>query len=286
MNSSAQLAYTAPSRSAPAPSKVTAVPWASACRATTPPRLGTDSRLGSVSNRVLLPMRVRLLHPRRPLHLPRLLSLVTAFWLAGQSLAGAETRYISDQCEVPLRAGESLKYKVRRTLTTGTPLEVLGSNDKSGYARVKTEDGLIGFVASDRLQVEPAARDQVAGLEAKVEELEARFAALPPSLQEVQASLEATLADKRRLEEELLSIRQAAGDAPRILRERGELRQTVADLTRQVAELEQINRELDHSNNQRWFLIGGGVIVGGILIGFFLPQVRLGRRARAFDSRL
>jgi SH3 domain protein len=84
----------------------------------------------------------------------------------------------------------------------------------------------------------------------------------------------------------LLSIRQAAGDAPRILRERGELRQTVADLTRQVAELEQINRELDHSNNQRWFLIGGGVIIGGILLGFFLPQVRLGRRSRTFDSRI
>ena len=223
-----------------------------------------------------------------PSRLPSLLMALwmAVPWLAAPSLAGAETRYISDQCEVPLRAGESLKYKVRRTLTTGTPLEVLGSNDKSGYARVKTEDGLIGFVASDRLQVEPAARDQVAGLEAKVQELEARFAALPPSLQEVQASLEASLADKRRLEEELLSIRQAAGDAPRILRERGELRQTVADLTRQVAELEQINRELDHSNNQRWFLIGGGVIVGGILIGFFLPQIRLGRRGRAFDSRL
>jgi len=182
---------------------------------------------------------------------------LTALGLLATSQASAETYYVSDHCEVPFRAGESLKYKVRRTLSTG-----------------------------DRLQVEPVARDQVAGLEAKIQELEARFAALPPSLQEVQVTLDATLADKRRLEEELLSIRQAAGDAPRILRERGELRQTVADLTRQVAELEQINRELDHSNNQRWFLIGGGVIVGGILLGFFLPQVRFGRRSRTFDSRI
>jgi SH3 domain protein len=211
---------------------------------------------------------------------------LAALGLLATSQASAETYYVSDHCEVPLRAGESLKYKVRRTLSTGTPLEILGRNDKSGYSRVKTTDGLVGFVASDQLQVEPVARDQVAGLEAKVQELEARFAALPPSLQEVQVTLDATLADKRRLEEELLSIRQAAGDAPRILRERGELRQTVADLTRQVAELEQINRELDHSNNQRWFLIGGGVIVGGILLGFFLPQVRFGRRSRTFDSRI
>jgi len=212
--------------------------------------------------------------------------LLLLLCLGAAPLAMAETRYVTDQFEIPLRAGESLKYKVLRNLPSGTPLEVLSSNAKSGYSRVRTLDGRTGFVASDRLQDEPIPRDQVAVLEAKVADFQEKFDKLPPSLKEVQASLEAALADKHRLEEELLSIRQAAGDAPRILRERGELRQTVADLTRQVGELEQINRELDHENAQRWFLIGGGVIFGGILIGFFLPQVRLGRRGRGFQSRL
>ena len=221
------------------------------------------------------------MNPRRPL-LP---FLGLALGLVLTANLAAETRYVTDQTSIPLRAGEGLKYKVLRHLPTGTPLELLGYNPKSGYARVRTEDGKLGFVANDQLVEEPVARDQVAALEAKVTELRAKFAALPPSLQEAQASLDAALADKRRLEEELLSIRQAAGDAPRILRERGELRQTVADLTRQVAELEQLNREQDHQIAQRWFLIGGGVIIGGILIGLFLPNLRLGRK-RGFQSRL
>lgn len=214
----------------------------------------------------------------------RLLPLLLCLAATPITLAG--TRYISDQVEIPMRAGESLKYKVLRSLNSGTPVEVLSSNPKSGYSRVRTEDGRTGFVATDRLQDEPIPRDQVAALKAKVAMFQEKFDKLPPSLKEVQASLDTALADKHRLEEELLSIRQAAGDAPRILRERGELRQTVADLTRQVGELEQINRELDHQNAQRWFLIGGGVIFGGILIGFLLPQVRLGRRRRGFESRL
>ncbi len=214
----------------------------------------------------------------------RLLPLLLCLVATPITLAG--TRYISDQVEIPMRAGESLKYKVLRSLNSGTPVEVLSSNPKSGYSRVRTEDGRTGFVATDRLQDEPIPRDQVAALKAKVAMFQEKFDKLPPSLKEVQASLDTALSDKHRLEEELLSIRQAAGDAPRILRERGELRQTVADLTRQVGELEQINRELDHQNAQRWFLIGGGVIFGGILIGFLLPQVRLGRRRRGFESRL
>ncbi|MFZ1538346.1 MAG: TIGR04211 family SH3 domain-containing protein [Chromatiaceae bacterium] len=214
----------------------------------------------------------------------RLLPLLLCLTAAPITLAG--TRYITDQFEIPMRAGESLKYKVLRSLPTGTPVEVLSSNAKSGYSKVRTEDGKTGFVASDRLQDEPIPRDQVAALKAKVAMFQEKFDKLPPSLKEVQASLDTALADKHRLEEELLSIRQAAGDAPRILRERGELRQTVADLTRQVGELEQINRELDHQNAQHWFLIGGGVVFGGILIGFLLPQVRLGRRGRGFQPRL
>lgn len=211
--------------------------------------------------------------------------LLLLFCLFTAPLLGAETRYITDQFEIPLRAGESLKFKILRNLTSGTAVEVLSTNPKSGYSRVRLEDGLIGFIFSDRLQDEPVARDQVAALEAKVAELEEKFDQLPPSVKESQAIIDAALAAKQRLEEELLSIRQAAGDAPRILRERAELRQTVADLTRQVSELEQRNRELDHQNAQVWFLIGSGVIVGGILIGFFLPNLHLGRRRR-FEPRI
>ena len=72
--------------------------------------------------------------------------LLLLLCLGAAPLAMAETRYVTDQFEIPLRAGESLKYKVLRNLPSGTPLEVLSSNAKSGYSKVRTLDGRTGFV--------------------------------------------------------------------------------------------------------------------------------------------
>ncbi|MEJ1405503.1 MAG: TIGR04211 family SH3 domain-containing protein, partial [Candidatus Sedimenticola sp. (ex Thyasira tokunagai)] len=83
---------------------------------------------------------------------------------------------------------------------------------------------------------------------------------------------------KQSLEQELQSIRRTAANAIRISSERNELRQQVADFTHQVEGLKQENRELTNNQAQHWFLIGAGVIVGGILIGLILPRLRVQRR--------
>jgi SH3 domain protein len=51
-----------------------------------------------------------------------------------------------------------------------------------------------------------------------------------------------------------------------------------------VAELQQANRELANQSTQRWFLIGAGVVCGGILIGLILPRLRLRRRKDTWGS--
>ena len=53
----------------------------------------------------------------------------------------------------------------------------------------------------------------------------------------------------------------------RIANERNELRKQVASLTREVEDIKQQNRELENKTAQNWFLIGAGVVVGGILLG-------------------
>ncbi|MCU0834629.1 MAG: TIGR04211 family SH3 domain-containing protein [Chromatiaceae bacterium] len=218
-----------------------------------------------------------------------LLALLVALLSAGPALA--ETRYVTDQTEVPMRTGETAQYRIKRMLPSGTPVEVLGSNAGSGYSRVRTEDGTIGFVLTRDLITEPSARDRVATLEARLEELQkapdqlavqlTRLKGEHEALQVAHASLSA---DKSRIEQELATIRQASANVLRITEERTELRKSVADLTRQVAELEQANRDLTNQANQRWFLIGAGVVAGGILLGLILPHLRFRRRKSSWGT--
>ncbi|MGB8144044.1 MAG: hypothetical protein WCF05_02505, partial [Chromatiaceae bacterium] len=61
-------------------------------------------------------------------------------------------------------------------------------------------------------------------------------------------------------------------------------RTRVAELTRQAAELDQETRDLKLQTNQRWFMIGAGVIGGGILIGLILPNLRFRRRKSSWGA--
>ena len=215
--------------------------------------------------------------------------LLTALLVAAPAVA--ETRYVTDQYDFNLRAGESTRYKIIRTLPSGTPLEILGINEKTGYAQVRTEDGKTGYILTRYLQDEPAARTRLADMSAKLAELQQAPDALAAKLAELRqqhdtltADYSALKRDKQTLERELAEVRQVSKDALRINRERVQLQNDVATLTEQVRDLEYQSRELANQRDQRWFMIGAGVVAGGILIGLILPNLRLRRRRSSWGS--
>jgi SH3 domain protein len=217
--------------------------------------------------------------------LPLLLICLCAF-----APAQAETRYITDQCSVPIRKGEGPKHKIARTLTTGTMVEVIGGGD-SGYTQVRAPEGTVGFVATAELQTEPPARDRLAAMEVKLAELQqapdavaTKLAALQSEQQELKTTHERVSHDRDRLEQELATLRNASANVVEVTNDRAELRKRVAELTRQAADLEQKVRDLSLENDQRWFLIGGGVVGAGVLIGLILPNLRFRRRKSSWGS--
>jgi len=216
--------------------------------------------------------------------------LLTAL-LATAGLAQAETRYVTDQLEATLRTGESTTHRIIRMVESGTPLEILGTNAKSGYSRVRTEDGREGFILTRQLMEEAPPRERVIQLEAKLKELQqapeqlsAKLAALQDeygALERSHAKLESV---KRDLEAELIAVKRAAADPLAIAEERNALRKQVADLTRQVEELKAQNAEAANDQAQRWFMIGGGVAFGGLLLGLILPHLRLRRQRSSWST--
>jgi SH3 domain protein len=216
--------------------------------------------------------------------------LLTAL-LATAGLAQAETRYVTDQLEATLRTGESVTHRIIRMVESGTALEVLGTNAKSGYSRVRTDDGREGFILTRQLMDEAPPRERVIQLEAKLKELQqapdqlsAKLAALQDEYSTLERSHAKLESVKRDLEAELIAVKRAAADPLAIAEERNALRKQVADLTRQVEELKAQNAEAANDQAQRWFMIGGGVAFGGLLLGLILPHLRLRRQRSSWST--
>jgi len=220
---------------------------------------------------------------------PPLLLVLGLLCAAGSCLA--QSLFVSDQLEITLRKGESERHKIIRMLPSGMPLEVLKTNEQSGYSRVRTREGAEGFVLTRFLTEEPPARNRLAAMETRLRELQQSPDQLAAQLSEVQSRHEQLTGDyerlereKENLEEELATIRYASANVVQITNERSELRKSLADLTREAAIVRQENDDLKTQTSHRWFLIGAGVLAGGILIGLILPHLRLRRRKSSWGS--
>lgn len=201
------------------------------------------------------------------------------------SAMAADYRYVTDQFKIMMRTGESSGHKIKRTVSSGTRLEVLSSNQETGYSMVRLASGVEGFVLTRQLQTEPVAREQLktanerlAELQAAPDELTARLTSLQQEHGELLQKHEVLEREKNNLEQELSGIKRTASNAIRVTNERNELRMQVTELTRELENLKQENRELSNDTAQDWFIIGAGVVIAGIILGLILPHLRVQRR--------
>jgi SH3 domain protein len=203
----------------------------------------------------------------------------------------AETRYVTDELKITMRSGESATHKIIRMLPSGTPLEVLADNKGTGYSQVRTEGGTTGYVLTRQLMAIPSARERLESIEQQLlqlkeepERLSARLISLQTEHDQLQQQFAQVSEERQTLGQELESLKRTAANAIRISNERNELRKQVVTLTHQVEDLKQENRELGNSSDQRWFMIGAAVIVGGILLGLILPHLRVRKRKNSWGS--
>ena len=199
----------------------------------------------------------------------------------------AKNAYVTDEIKITLRTGESATHRIVRMLPTGERLTVLSENADSGYSKVRTANGSEGYVLTRQLVDQPVARDRLAALEAEVKQLKAAPGELSSrlaSLTDEHKKLSAEYEQLKQVDQEFAALQRTSSNAVRIANERNELRKQVASLTREVEDVKQQNRELENKTAQNWFLIGAGVVVGGILLGLILPHLRVRRRKSSWGS--
>jgi len=215
--------------------------------------------------------------------------LVSCFlMLTGTAIA--ETRYVSDTLEITMRSGKGTKFGITRMLRSGTPVEVLAVDTKSGYTQIRTKSGKEGWVLSRFLMNGRAARERLATAEKNLAELELENRKLTTSmttLTEEKSGLETNLQElegqSRGVNQELSEIKRTASSALAIDSENKDLKGRMVSLERQLQTVQQENEALKDRTARDWFMVGAAVILLGIIVGLIIPKIRF-RKKSSWDT--
>ncbi len=197
----------------------------------------------------------------------------------------AQTRYVTDDFKIMLRTGPSLQNKIVDSLNSGTSLEVLREDAGNGHSQVQTSDGKIGYVLTRFLSANRSARsrlktleDQLAQLRSKPGELQALLATSQEDNQELIAQNTRLTKQFKAASEELAQIKEVSADAVNLAERNAKLEVEVQQLLLQLDDIRIQNQDKSVQESQRWFVVGGGAILVGLLLGWILSIARRPRR--------
>ena len=210
------------------------------------------------------------------------------WWLLGlvasvPLVAYAETAYITEKLEVPVRSGESREYRIIRYLQAGAQVERLQTYE-SGYTKIRDERGREGFVLG-RYLVDRAPSFVIAG------RLEAEVAKQRETIKRLEQDIEALTAQNKSSNE---SIRLAKDQLAEKEVELKEFLATAGDsitLKNRLVALETERQVLLTDNEtlraeklaarddsfKSWFALGAITLAVGWFVGLLMPRVRRSR---------
>jgi len=218
----------------------------------------------------------------KKLSLFSLFTLVCCLLLAPSVLA--QTRYISDELYVPLRAGQGNQYRiVHRGLPSGTPLELIEEGEE--WSQVRTEDGTEGWIRNQYLQNEPIAETllqqaqaRIATLTNRQENLGQETSQLEQRNQELQTQVENLQAENQRLVAELEEIKRVSSNTLELNQRHQELLEEHQILQTQLDVAQAENERLERESQQTWFLYGAIAVGLGVILTLIAQSVKSRRR--------
>jgi SH3 domain protein len=206
--------------------------------------------------------------------------LLALLLVLGPLSAFAATMYISDELTVPLRRGPSNGHKiVNAALPSGLALEVLSEDKAAGFTQVRTPNGTEGWVPTQYLTNQPAAKDRLSAATKRIETLEAQLKSTRDNYQDVRGArseIEGRANDlakeNQKLQTELAEIRRVSASAITQFQENKQLKTDNASLQAQVTQLTERVRTLERNAMLRWFLAGGALVLVGLVLGAWIKS--------------
>lgn len=179
------------------------------------------------------------------------------------SSAFAQVGYISDDLPAFLRRGAGEQYGFTGTLNSGAQVNILGTQDK--FTRIQDSKGKISWIESDLISKTPSFRTRIPQLEKQIasltEQLEDASKGSRNQVNSLNEKLSTNATVISGLEKENQTLKQ--------------------DLAKSKRQIDTLNNRLDNERRDlilQWFLYGGTVAGGGLLLGLVIPYLIPRRR--------
>lgn len=197
-----------------------------------------------------------------------------------------EQQYVTDILHVPLRSGEGNEYRIiNKGIRSGTPLTILEAGSSEEWVKVRTPQGVEGWIRSQYLQENETASRVAAKMESQLKRaneenarLQQEVSNLKKQTQTLQQTSDSAQSAEREMAEELQNIKTLSAGAIDLekryteLLERQQLLQTQNDVL--IAE----NENIKGDTSVKFMLYGAGLIIIGILTALIVPALTVKKR--------
>lgn len=190
-----------------------------------------------------------------------------------------ERRYVDDTRSVPLRADAFVESTpVRNALPSGTAVTMLGERTETGWSRVRTDDGVEGWLPTRNLRREPGPRTQVLGALRQLGQPDDGSVTLPAAIDGLLKQLDETTTAREALLTELAELKKISGSAQQLDASNRELGHQLEEMKNRIGVLEMENQRLHEDAWQKWFINGVWATGMGGVLTLLLPRLFPRRR--------
>ncbi len=178
----------------------------------------------------------------------------------------AQDRYIADKLFTYMHSGPSNQYRIIGSIDAGEKVQLVSTNSQSKFSEIIDSRGRKGWVESQFITGEVSMAVRLPQLEKELSEVKAQLA----NARQTADSEKAGLAES-------LDVRN---------KQISELEQNYSDISQKLTtsqtEIRELRAKLDTQKEDlllKYFMYGGGVAGGGLLLGLVLPHI-IPRRKR------
>ena len=214
------------------------------------------------------------------------LSILSMFVLlsAASTTVHAEAGYVSDQLKIPLRTGASNGHRIIKFLRSGTALTIVDTD--GDYSEVKTTGGdNTGWILTSDIMSVPSGRDRLVAVNAKLAKSEKEIKNLKSSLAEVRKEIKQLKNDKGELQNErtnlsnsLDDLKITAANPVALSKKNKQLKKELEKVRANENMLDKDNQQLRSNVMKEWFVIGGAVSIGSLILGLIITRINWRRK--------
>ena len=192
----------------------------------------------------------------------------------------ADQVYIRDILYVPLRGGQSNEHTIlHKGLKSGTILERLETNEETGYTRIRTNNGLEGWLKTQYIAERPIAQVQLETLKTEMKSLKSRYQQTLLELTDAKNTEKTMTIEYDSLKDEsitvaenLKAITKLSQDAIATEERNKQLHENNDILLREIKALKASTDEVYERQAQEWFIRGAGAVLSGLIFGFWVGR--------------